>query len=71
MESGSPGVKGTADGWMNRVLAVMPGRASTTGALSLGANVPRILSGRMPVANIALATRRSAAARPADRRDRV
>ena len=54
MESGTPGVKGTGDGWMNRVLAVMPGQASPTEALSLGANVPRILSGRMPVANIAL-----------------
>jgi len=54
MESGTPGVKSTADGWMNRVLSVMPGQASPTEALSLGANVPRILSGRMPVANIAL-----------------
>jgi len=54
MESGTPGVKSTGDGWMNRVLAVMPGKASPTEALSLGANVPRILSGRMPVANIAL-----------------
>jgi uncharacterized protein (DUF1501 family) len=54
MESGTPGVKATADGWMNRVLAVMPGKPSPTEALSLGAGVPRILSGRMPVANIAL-----------------
>jgi uncharacterized protein (DUF1501 family) len=61
MESGTPGVKSTSDGWMNRVLAVMPGRASPTEALSLGANVPRILSGRMPVANIPLGR---AAARP-------
>ncbi len=66
MESGTPGVKSTADGWMNRVLAAMPGRSaadksSPTEALSLGANVPRILSGRMPVANIPLGR---AAARP-------
>ncbi len=54
MESGTPGVKSTADGWMNRVLAAMSDRPSPTEALSLGANVPRILSGRMPVANIAL-----------------
>src|SRR5689334_3517268 len=54
MESGTPGVKSTADGWMNRVLAVMPGHPTPTEALSLGANVPRILSGRMPVASIAL-----------------
>src|SRR5215469_7209976 len=61
MESGTPGVKSTADGWMNRVLAVMPGKASPTEALSLGANVPGILSGRIAVANIALGR---AAARP-------
>lgn len=61
MESGTPGVKSTADGWMNRVLAVMPGTPAPTEALSLGASVPRILSGRMPVANIALGR---AAARP-------
>jgi uncharacterized protein (DUF1501 family) len=54
MESGTPGVKSTADGWMNRVLAMMPGKASPTEALRFGANVPRILSGQMPVANIAL-----------------
>src|SRR5579863_8472442 len=53
MESGTPGIKTTADGWMNRVLAALPGR-SPTGAVSLGPVVPRILSGRMPVANIAL-----------------
>ena len=34
MESGTPGVKSTADGWMNRVLAVMPGTASPTEARS-------------------------------------
>jgi uncharacterized protein (DUF1501 family) len=53
MESGTPGVRTTADGWMNRVLAALPGR-SPTEAVSLGPVVPRILSGHMPVANIAL-----------------
>ncbi|MGH7838530.1 MAG: DUF1501 domain-containing protein [Candidatus Binataceae bacterium] len=53
MESGTPGVKTTADGWMNRVLAALPGH-SPTGAVSLGPVVPRILSGRAPVANSAL-----------------
>jgi uncharacterized protein (DUF1501 family) len=37
---------------MNRVLAAMPGKSTPTEALSLGATVPRILSGRMPVANL-------------------
>jgi hypothetical protein len=61
MESGTPGVKSTGDGWMNRVLAAMPGKSTRTEALSLGATVPRILSGRMPVANLGLGR---AAARP-------
>ena len=54
MESGTPGVKTTQDGWLNRTLAAIPGTHAPTEALSLGPTVPRILSGRMPVANIAL-----------------
>src|ERR1700732_1436400 len=41
MESGTPGVKSTGDGWMNRVLAAMPGKSTPTEAVSLGATVPR------------------------------
>jgi uncharacterized protein (DUF1501 family) len=52
MESGTPGLKTTPDGWMNRMLAVMPGSHTPTEAVSVGPVVPRILSGRMPVANI-------------------
>jgi uncharacterized protein (DUF1501 family) len=54
MESGTPGVKNTADGWMNRLLATLPGPHPPTEALSLGPIVPRILSGSMPVANLPL-----------------
>jgi len=54
MESGTPGVKATADGWMNRVLAALPGPHGPTEAVSLGPTLPRILSGRMTVANIPL-----------------
>jgi uncharacterized protein (DUF1501 family) len=61
MESGTPGVKSTNDGWLNRTLAVMPGNHSATEALSLGATVPRILAGKMAVANMQLGR---AAARP-------
>ena len=61
MESGTPGRKSTGDGWMNRVLAALPGFHGPTEAVSLGATVPRILSGRMAVANIQLGR---AAARP-------
>ena len=61
MESGTPGVKTTPDGWMNRMLAALPGQHGPTEALSLGPVVPRILSGHMPIANIPLGR---AAARP-------
>ena len=54
MESGTPGVKTTQDGWLNRTLAAIPGTHGPTEALSLGPTVPRILSGKVPVANIAL-----------------
>src|ERR1700687_571275 len=54
MESGTPGVKATSDGWMDRVLAQLPGAHGPTEAVSLGPTVPLILSGRMPVANIGL-----------------
>jgi len=61
MESGTPGIRATNDGWLNRTLAVMPGSHSPTEALSLGATVPRILAGKMAVANMPLGR---AAARP-------
>src|SRR5579885_3727961 len=61
MESGTPGVKRTADGWMNRVLAALPGAHQPTEALSVGPTVPRILSGKMAVANLPMGNN---AARP-------
>ncbi len=61
MESGTPGVRTTQDGWLNRTLAQIPGAHSPAEALSLGPTVPRILAGRVPVANIPLGR---AAARP-------
>src|SRR5258705_6844173 len=47
MESGTPGVKSTPDGWLARGLAGMPARepASPFRAVSLGAALPRILRG--------------------------
>jgi uncharacterized protein (DUF1501 family) len=52
MESGTPGVKVTPDGWMNRALQAedlaYPSRAHTPfRAVSLGAEVPRTLDGRI------------------------
>ena len=52
MESGTPGVKSTPDGWMNRALDAFPGVHPATAAVSLGPVVPRIMSGKMAVANI-------------------
>ena len=52
MESGTPGVRTTPDGWMNRLLAAIPGRHEATEAISLGPTLPRILAGKMPVANV-------------------
>src|SRR5439155_11051948 len=45
MESGTPGLKGTADGWMNRALPKETGKPSPLRAVSLGSNLPRSLRG--------------------------
>ena len=59
MESGTPGVKSTTDGWLNRALAAGPvpaspvpgspaGKPSPFRAVALGAEMPRTLEGRVP-----------------------
>jgi uncharacterized protein (DUF1501 family) len=60
MESGTPGRKGTADGWLNRLLGAEPpaplqpgAHAGLTRGISVGATLPRIWAGPHPVANIA------------------
>lgn len=53
MESGTPGIRTTPDGWMNRLLAAIPNH-SPAEAISLGPTVPRILGGKMAVASVAL-----------------
>jgi uncharacterized protein (DUF1501 family) len=50
MESGTPGLKATTDGWLNRALAsetgkTESGRVSPVRAISLGPALPRILRG--------------------------
>lgn len=52
MESGTPGIPTTPDGWMNRLLSVLPGPHKVNQAVSVGPTVPRILSGRMPVGSV-------------------
>lgn len=81
MESATPGRKSTPDGWLNRLLGVLPApelrrdrvaarpdAGATTRAVSLGAVLPRIYAGEHPVANVPLgaaATRPTALDRPA------
>jgi uncharacterized protein (DUF1501 family) len=49
MESGTPGVKNTTDGWLNRYLqAKSDKQASPFRAVTLGANLPRTMQGRAP-----------------------
>jgi uncharacterized protein (DUF1501 family) len=48
MESGTPGVKVTEDGWLNRVLQDLPPDSSALRALALGPSLPRILAGKEP-----------------------
>jgi uncharacterized protein (DUF1501 family) len=53
MESGTPGLKSTADGWLNRALSALPpaadhGTQAAFRAIAMGPAMPRILSGPEP-----------------------
>ena len=50
MESGTPGIKVTEDGWLNRALQAEPqnGTPSAFRAVALGTQVPRTLQGKVP-----------------------
>jgi uncharacterized protein (DUF1501 family) len=48
MESGTPGVTATDDGWLNRSLRSLPGDKSALRAIVPGPSLPRILSGSEP-----------------------
>ncbi len=50
MESGTPGVKITEDGWLNRALQaeMLAGKPSAFRAVALGTQVPRTLQGKVP-----------------------
>src|SRR5438105_6994545 len=54
IESGTPGRSTTRDGWMNRLLAVLPEPHGPTDAVSIGSTLPQILKGPVPVANLPL-----------------
>ncbi|HEY5382665.1 MAG TPA: DUF1501 domain-containing protein [Acidobacteriaceae bacterium] len=55
MESGTPGVKSTPDGWLNRALQVeaLDGTPSPFRAVAMTGDVPRTLEGRVPAVAIA------------------
>jgi uncharacterized protein (DUF1501 family) len=49
MESGTPGLKSTEDGWLNRALETIPEEnASPFRAVAMGLNLPRMLNGGAP-----------------------
>jgi uncharacterized protein (DUF1501 family) len=53
MESGTPGVKSTEDGWLNRALQSMPeNQASPFRAVAFGPYLPRTLAGSAPTVAI-------------------
>lgn len=53
MESGTPGVKGTHSGWLNRLLGYLD-VSSPLLAINLGVTTPRIFAGNHPSINISL-----------------
>src|ERR1700755_696528 len=49
MESGTPGIKATEDGWLNRAVTSIPEEeASLFRAVAMGPNLPRMLRGTAP-----------------------
>jgi uncharacterized protein (DUF1501 family) len=68
IENGTPGRRAGEDGWMNRLLAALPGAHSPTEAVAAAPTLPQILRGSLPVANLPIglaATRPLAIDRPA------
>ena len=68
MESATPGRKNTPDGWMNRLVAALPGPQSPSRLLGIGPVLPRILSGHaaaVNLPNVAAAARADLLDRPA------
>jgi uncharacterized protein (DUF1501 family) len=68
MESATPGLKGTPDGWMNRLVTALPGASTPSRLLGIGPVMPRILSGQAAAINLpngAAGTRADILDRPA------
>src|SRR5690348_12727184 len=76
IENGTPGRRVTQDGWINRLLASLPGPHGPADALAIGPTLPFILKGKAASANLPLgpaAARKLAIDRPevADAFDRL
>jgi uncharacterized protein (DUF1501 family) len=76
IENGTPGRRVTQDGWINRLLAALPGPRGPADALAIGPTLPFILKGKAAAANLPLgpaAARKLAIDRPevADAFDRL
>ncbi len=71
MESGTPGVKSTSDGWLNRYISHTRDHADTPfQGVAMGTNLPRILRGTAP--SLAINDLRTFGVRaPGDARNRV
>jgi uncharacterized protein (DUF1501 family) len=52
MEIGTPGIKGTPDGWLNRYLKEKPLGESPFRGVAVGAQTPRILGGAAPTLSL-------------------
>jgi uncharacterized protein (DUF1501 family) len=68
MESATPGRKNTPDGWMNRLVATLPGTPTPSRLLGIGPIMPRILAGEaaaINLPNVAAGTRADILDRPA------
>ncbi len=53
MESGTPGIKSTADGWMNRFAGTLPRTDSKFRSVALTQTLPRVLRGPSPAVALA------------------
>ena len=53
MESGTPGLKSTSDGWMNRSAGVLPKTDSKFRSVALTQTLPRVLRGASPAVALA------------------
>ncbi|MGP8246712.1 MAG: DUF1501 domain-containing protein [Bryobacteraceae bacterium] len=52
MESGTPGLKATTSGWMNRALPRPEGKVSPVRAVAIGATLPRAMRGDEPAISL-------------------